>query len=316
MSSCPSESRPDRSSSRTGPTDRDLDRLVSAVGEAARGRDLPDRVVEWYEDWIFLFLAWSLKAPPHRIDRERIGDFWVALTEHPGVPRWKVCQAMDAMGVFFGALGGPEALALPTGPPEGKPGDPEEAAPSRYLPAGALPETVDARALVPTPADRPESDEEAPTAAGAPRSGGQQTVKTLFNPTGMPREPEASGPADREQSPFGRAPGDKVALRIPGPAAERLEEVADALDLPASFLMVRAIDLLRKKVGVADGRETDTRALLRENQASGRPDAEPTTPRGDDPSGEAPSAEGGQSDRRAAAGGQRGEQSSMRGRGA
>lgn len=327
MSSSRPESRPDRSSSRTCPTDRDLDRLVSAVRRAARGRDLHERVVEWYEDWIFLFLAWCLKAPPYRVDRDRIGEFWVALTEHPGVPRWKVCQAMDAMGVLFGALGGPEALDLPAGPPPGAPDEPEEAAPSRYLPAGALPETVDARALVPTQADRPEQAEEAPTEERPPRTGGQDPPKTLFNPTGSPlssggasaADDGGATPAEWEQSGFGEAPGDKVALNIPGPAAERLDEVSDELDLPASFLLVRAIDLLRQRTGVADGSETDTSALLRQNEDQvdplDPPDSESAMSAGVGTGEDAPDEEDGPCDSRASAGECRtGGRPSLRGR--
>lgn len=80
----------------------------------ARERGLPDPIADRYRAWIFVFVAWCLKAPPGRIRRTRIGDFWTALTQRP-VGRWKVCEAMDALGFLFGTLGGAEQLSVPTG---------------------------------------------------------------------------------------------------------------------------------------------------------------------------------------------------------
>ncbi len=99
---------------RSLPTERDLDHLSRKIRATAQKRELSERAVERYEDWIFLFIAWSLEAPPCRIRRDRIGEFWTALTQRQ-VGRGKVCQAMDALGFLFGTLGGPEELSFPTG---------------------------------------------------------------------------------------------------------------------------------------------------------------------------------------------------------
>lgn len=99
---------------RSLPTERDLDRLAREIRTTAQERDLSERVAERYKDWIFLFVAWGLEAPPCRIRQDRIGEFWTALTQRQ-VGRGKVCQAMDALGFLFGTLGGPEALSFPTG---------------------------------------------------------------------------------------------------------------------------------------------------------------------------------------------------------
>lgn len=98
--------------SRSYPSKRDLDRIASAIRTVAAERGLSDRIVDRYEAWIFVFLAWCLRAPPHHVGRDRVGDFWTALTQRR-VHRWKVCDAMDALGFLFGALGGPEDLSFP-----------------------------------------------------------------------------------------------------------------------------------------------------------------------------------------------------------
>lgn len=280
------------------PTDRDLDRLASAVRTAAEDRDLPERVAAWYEDWIFLFVAWCLKAPPHQIHRDRIGDFWRALTEQPTVRRWKVCQAMDALGLFFGTLGGPEAFSFPGAPdtasePDADPFDGLEE-PSRYLPDGELPEAVVPRAVVPTRTVRQEEADEgserAPgTSADVPASGDgdSSAPRTLFNPTGgapsrglsVPSEeapdPEQAGSeGDRsdasresEDAADGEAPDDLVSVEMPRAAARRLQEASRKLDVPTAVFAARSIDLLREEVGVSTRSEPDTSVLLRRYQA-------------------------------------------------
>jgi hypothetical protein len=282
------------------PTDRDLDRLASAVRMAARDRDLPERVAEWYEDWIFLFVAWCLEAPPHQVHRDRIGDFWVALTEHPRVRRWKVCQAMDALGVLFGALGGPEALSFPGGTlpgaapdsADGPPADDLEA-PSHYLPDGKLPEAVEPRALVPTRTVRPEKGGEAPDRAdetttdeASPEDQAESAPKTLFNPTGgapsrtssttsenpdsTPNTPDReAGDADRkaEDTTGNDAPDDLVSVEMPRDAARRLRDAARRLGVPTAVFAARAVDLLREETGVEEGQDLNTSVLLRRYQA-------------------------------------------------
>jgi hypothetical protein len=164
------------------PTNRDLDRLASTLRAVAVERDFPPRVVDRYQEWIFLFVGWSLKAPPGTVSRGRIGDFWTALNDHPGAEMAQICEAMDALGFFFGGVlretdvlpladpgtAGPEAPGEPTGPPEDPHTPinpclraPDRKAPSseethsdpelsRYLPGETLPDAVDARATVPT----------------------------------------------------------------------------------------------------------------------------------------------------------------------
>ena len=286
------------------PTDRDLDRLASAVRMAAGDRDLPERVAAWYEDWTFLFVAWCLKAPPHQIHRDRIGDFWRALTEQPAVRRWKVCQAMDALGLFFGALGGPEALSFPGGSspdtasePDADPFDGLEE-PSRYLPDGELPEAVVPRAVVPTRTVRQgETDEESKRVSDtsadvqAPGDGDASTPKTLFNPTGgapsrglsvpsdeAPDSEQAGGDGDRSDArresedatdrevPDDEASDDLVSVEMPRAAARRLQEASRKLDVPTAVFAARSVDLLREEVGVSAKSEPDTGVLLRRYQ--------------------------------------------------
>lgn len=282
------------------PTNRDLDRLASAVRMDAGDRDLPERVVAWYVDWIFLFVAWCLKAPPHQIHRDRIGDFWRALTEQPTVRRWKVCQAMDALGLFFGALGGPEALSFPVGPSPDTASESDTASfdgleePSRYLPDGELPEAVAPRAVVPTRTVRQEeTDEESERATGtsadvpASGDGDPSAPKTLFNPTGRAPSPGSSVPSDEAPDPEqagsdgdrsdasresedaagGEAPDDLVSVEMPRAAAQRLQEASQKLDVPTAVFAARSVDLLREQVGVSARPESDTGVLLRRYQA-------------------------------------------------
>ena len=165
------------------PTERDLDRLTTAVRSAGRERGFRRRVIDRYQQWIFLFVGWCLKAPPGDVSRERIGDFWAALSEHPGTGKARICEAMDALGFFFGHLqrearllffpegtGGeeapPQAAAARSNAGFSRPnpslrirGTKEEGPPStevlsnrqlsRYLPSGTLPEEADARAEIP-----------------------------------------------------------------------------------------------------------------------------------------------------------------------
>jgi hypothetical protein len=267
---------------------------------AAQDRDLPQRVAGRYEAWSFLFVAWCLEAPPCRIHRDRIGDFWGALTERPDVRRWEVCQAMDALGVLFGALGGPRALSFPSGPPpdagvnpDTDPSPDELEAPSRYLPDGPLPEAVEPRALVPTRTVRPEKPGDAPdradeTATDEASAGDQaeSAPKTLFNPTGgapsrtsstVAEDPDPApdtpdwdaGGADRkaEDTTGDDAPDDLVSVEMPRGAARRLRDAARRLGVPTAVFAARAVDLLREETGVVEGQDLDTGVLLRRYQA-------------------------------------------------
>ena len=254
---------------------------------AARDRDLPERVIEWYEDWIFLFVAWCLAAPPHCVHRDRINDFWWALTDHPGASRWKVCQAMDALGMLFGALGGTDILSFPEAPAT----ETDDAAledgleqPSRYLPDGRLPEDVDPRAEVPTREARSGSDDEPETPATeeagpspsdtSPDRDDRTSPKTLFNPTGTAPPPDESSRDERGETAEEKAADaadtvrteELVSVDVPRPAAKRLRAASRALDLPEPLLVARAIDLLRDKVGDLEG-EDDENSPLRRYQA-------------------------------------------------
>lgn len=176
---------------RTLPSERDLDRLTSTLRSVAEERDFPRRVIDRYQEWIYLFVGWSLKVPPGTVSRSRIGDFWTALNEHPGAGTARICEAMDALGFFFGgvlretevspftdadmaekeaptetaAVGAADDAYIPLNPRLQAPdhaarasGDtPSDQSLGRHLPAGALPEEPDARATVPTrPAPRNE----------------------------------------------------------------------------------------------------------------------------------------------------------------
>lgn len=189
------------------PTPRDLDRLASVLRSIGEARDFPPRVVDRYRQWIFLFLGWCLTVPPGTVARHRIGDFWAALSEHPGAEKAKICEAMDALGFFFGGVLR-EADVLPfaeparadEGPDVGADGtaehrymrpnpvlrasDPDDRPSgqvltdrerSRHLPEGTLPEAVDARAAVPTrAADR--DDVDGPPAPDAEAGPGDATA--------------------------------------------------------------------------------------------------------------------------------------------
>ena len=96
------------------PTQRDVDRLSLKVRRAARARGLPRQVAERYIDWILIFVAWCLQAPPHELHSDRVGAFWTALVQHDTARR-SICEAMDAVAFLFGALGGPEKLRFPAG---------------------------------------------------------------------------------------------------------------------------------------------------------------------------------------------------------
>jgi len=252
---------------------------------AARDRDLPDQVVDWYEDWIFLFVAWCLKAPPHRVRRDRINDFWWALTDHSEVDRWKVCQAMDALGMLFGALGGTDVLSFSETPlTEG-----DEAArsgrvehPSRYLPDGRLPEDIDPRAGVPTrdesqdePREPATEEVESPLPSTASSPAQPDSPRTLFNPTGEAPTDEAPSQAEQQEAaeeddtdaPDTARTEELVSVDVPRPAARRLRAVARRLDLPEPLLVARAIDLLRDRIDEGSGESGDDGDPLRRERA-------------------------------------------------
>jgi len=257
---------------------------------AAQDRDLPNQVVDWYEDWIFLFVAWCLTAPPHCVRRDRINDFWWALTNHSKVDRWKVCQAMDALGMLFGALGGTDVLSvsgtsLTERDDAAQDGGVEH--PSRYLPDGRLPEDIDPRATVPTRAESPDEprepateEVESPPPNGAPRPDRPESPRTLFNPTGKAPpddpSPDEGTPQDERQETAEKEATDAldtartealVSVDVPRPAARRLRAVARRLDLPEPLLVARAVDLLRDRIDEVSGENGGEGDPLRRYQA-------------------------------------------------
>lgn len=218
MSTRTSASRPDSCSY---PSKQDLGRLASTIHSVAQGRGLSEKVARRYEAWIFVFLGWCLRAPPYYVGRDRVGGFWTALTQRQ-VPKWKVCVAMDALGFFFGAVGGPdglpgsppfEAAGRTSGPGTAsdqaalqKPNPTIEASPdkepiepggseklSRYLPEGTLPTGTDPGRYVPT--SNPKENQEKDLPASEPR--GKGGPKTLFNPEGTAR-PQRTRPSEEE----------------------------------------------------------------------------------------------------------------------
>jgi hypothetical protein len=105
---------------RSLPTVDDLSQLSQGIRSTAAERGLMSRTTRRYEAWIFLFLSWCLTVPPFRICRTRIGSFWSALQAR-GVGRWEVCQAMDALGFFFGAVLGRKSFSFPRRGPSRQP---------------------------------------------------------------------------------------------------------------------------------------------------------------------------------------------------
>jgi hypothetical protein len=183
-------------------------------------------VIDRYQQWIFLFVGWALKAPPGTVARERIGDFWAALSEHPGAGKARICEAMDALGFFFGHLRREAGLLfLPDGrdeadvetPPQAPDGNESgfsrpnpslrirgaraEGPPStealssrqlsRYLPEGTLPDEPDIRSNIPT---RDISRREGPT------DGSRETLQNVPTPR---EEQEAAAPSGTLFNPEG-----------------------------------------------------------------------------------------------------------------
>jgi hypothetical protein len=88
------------------PTDRDYDRLRTALWDTAQEKGFSTDLTNRYEAWIFVFVAWCLRTPPHDIDAARLDAFWRALHNHPDVSAVELAEAMDAVAFLFGALGG------------------------------------------------------------------------------------------------------------------------------------------------------------------------------------------------------------------
>jgi hypothetical protein len=91
------------------PTDRDYDRLRSALWDTAQEKGFSTELTNRYEAWIFVFVAWCLRTPPRDIDASRLDAFWRALHNHPDVSAVELAEAMDAVAFLSGALGGVDA---------------------------------------------------------------------------------------------------------------------------------------------------------------------------------------------------------------
>jgi len=96
------------------PTRRALDRFLAEVRRAADARGLPTPVADRYVEWILVFVAWGLRAPPGRLHRDRIGGFWTALAQRR-TGRSEICNALDAVAFLFGSVEDVDTLLFPSG---------------------------------------------------------------------------------------------------------------------------------------------------------------------------------------------------------
>ena len=198
------------------PTEEDLRQLSRGIRSAAEERELTAQTAAQYEEWIFLFQSWCLTVPPFRICRDRIGGFWSALQDRE-VGRWKVCQAMDALGFFFGAVLGQKSLSFPRQAPlSSSPALSDAAVNEVYspLPLGSLPSGAAPWTVVPTRSSS--STTSTHGAAAAPASSEERpTFWDLLEPdAGEATDVSAS---DREET---------ATLTIPRALADQLKALA------------------------------------------------------------------------------------------
>lgn len=251
------------------PSARDLDRLASVLQSVGEERAFPRRVVDRYRQWIFLFIGWCLRVPSGTVSRRRIGDFWGALSEHDGTETAKICEAMDALGFFFGGVlretdvvPFAEAEGTDEGRGRGPAGadstsengfmrpNPSLRAPesgarpsdqtltdrerSRHLPEGTLPEAVDARAWVPTQGDdRDDPDGMQPSPDAESRSGDATAAEATDRQE--PREADR-GARDRPTTlfnPEGTTPPPEWASTRPDPGREAAASNDEGADAPS-----------------------------------------------------------------------------------
>lgn len=99
----PEESRSASELARPTLTDSEREQLVHAIRRCARQKDLSSSVTDRYQAWIFAFVSWCRKHPPHRVDRDRIGAFQEALQQSADAGEKELYQAMDALAFLFGA---------------------------------------------------------------------------------------------------------------------------------------------------------------------------------------------------------------------
>lgn len=86
------------------------EKLLVAFRRAAREEGLSSGVTDRYEAWCLAFLSWCLGSPPRPARPEQIGDFRKAL-ERAGTDEDRICEAMDALAFFFGAVGADDILS-------------------------------------------------------------------------------------------------------------------------------------------------------------------------------------------------------------
>lgn len=95
---------PTYDSPRQLPTASVLDELRIALDEAADQRDLSQRKRQIYGTWIFGFVCWCLRNPPHRVTTDRIEAFRRNLRDDSSADPIDQQRALDALAFFFGAV--------------------------------------------------------------------------------------------------------------------------------------------------------------------------------------------------------------------
>ena len=246
------------------PTERDLDRVTAAIRSTGREHGIPSRVLDRYQQWIFLFAGWCLKTAPGSISRERIGDFWAALSEHPETGTARICEAMDALGFFFGRLQqAAQSLFLPGGTngPQGEKktnstaertegfvhpnpslqaegatearpdgtAAPSDRELSRHLPSGTLPEDADARSEIPTrPGPRAERPpKESKDTRPNASSHGDDSPGRLAGTLFHPEAEETTGASDSSRPPATPSDGEEPPAETAGPGSRQGEHQRD-----------------------------------------------------------------------------------------
>jgi hypothetical protein len=227
------------------PTEADLKELSHLLRGAAHERGLSDRIVNRYEEWAFLFLGWCLQVPPHRVDRDRIGEFWHALN-HREVSRGKICLAMDALGFFFGSLADDATLGFsaPAQPDaENEPSDATAEELCAPLPDGPLPESVDILSVVPTqpPPDaaaRPDTNQSSSssTPAAEPPPEDPPSFWTLL------KSEEDANPFEEDDVLQSEEKEETVSVDLPKSVVDRAKTMARRRNLSVEDLITTLLD--------------------------------------------------------------------------